>query len=946
MTAAKSRLGGWILVAAVGLNGAAGQAAETGPAGEVVRLPAIADVWLSDATPRERDSNSGKYGRLKLKNIQEMALVRFDASAAKGRTVLAASLFLRRAGADKLRYIRVSTVNQDWAEGNGRMPYGPPSGATFLHADGTPNVRRPWAWPGSSLADVIMSSGHSLGCWAERKKLPGGWISLPLAPELVYAMAVGDTDGLAIMDGGNPANENNLVYSAQAAGSEPYILARLGEPLEDIPAVPIVKAKPAPERADLGRGAVQLVIEPAPNVFCWRLTLDGEPLPRWQVKHPARRGATTLHLEDMPAGEHRLEVVAIAPGGASSPPARLAVTGSPARTNTLTLGKFDPPQSGAAAPVEDGTLRVWALPGLVKISPTQPEVMFADLGTGNEDSPPNSTSNPVWDGNEIKLFGARGEYVSCQLCLENLGKEPLRSIRVRPGALAGPNGSTIEPTEIELFLNWYARNAKQQWQPAYCVPIEHGTPLSIPDPLRGLADQQNQTLYVDVYIPKDAEAGEYAGSVAIEAGGGRKLALPVKLRVFDFLLPDRLSFWPELNAYGIPKQAHYYYRLAHRHRCVLNCLGWTPKLEGSGKGIRVVWADYDLKAGPLLSGEAFSGSRRDGVPVECMYLPLGDSWPTPLTKETYNYQAQWPGKGDPIDGIVEHYLTAPYIGSALSREYREAFLAVQRQFIEHFRERNYTQTEMQCFFGSKATHRINYGSNVWWTTDEPYHWDDWLALQFFLHLWSSGRGTAEGRLWAARADISRPQWQGRVLNGIVDAAYFGAGGFNTPAMVRRCRTLARESGLKLRSYGTVSRDDAGNTQTVATLLDAWSNGADAFLPWQTLGTANSLDRNDAGANGGAALLVPGDRFGWEVVGDFRLKALRDGQQLIEYLTLLAKRRQLTREQIRAVIRDAVGLEARARDGAGVDDADAVRFSSLSAWQIAELRRRVAERIVE
>ena len=36
--------------------------------------------------------------------------------------------------------------------------------------------------------------------------------------------------------------------------------------------------------------------------------------------------------------------------------------------------------------------------------------------------------------------------------------------------------------------------------------------------------------------------------------------------------------------------------------------GWAPKLEGSGKDISVVWAEYDLGAGPLFLG-AEAGSR-------------------------------------------------------------------------------------------------------------------------------------------------------------------------------------------------------------------------------------------------------------------------------------------------------------------------------------------------
>jgi hypothetical protein len=171
------------------------------------------------------------------------------------------------------------------------------------------------------------------------------------------------------------------------------------------------------------------------------------------------------------------------------------------------------------------------------------------------------------------------------------------------------------------------------------------------------------------------------------------------------------------------------------------CNYWVPrpKLEGKGKDIKVIWDEYDKRFGPLFDGSAFKDSRRGAVPLEVMYLPFEDSWPTPLSKENYNYQGHWPTKGEDTKYLVEQVLKAPYIGDALSQEYKDAFLAVQRQFIEHFKEKGWNKTEMQCFYGGKKTHRTQYGVNMWWTTDEPYHWDDWMALEFFCRLWSQRR---------------------------------------------------------------------------------------------------------------------------------------------------------------------------------------------------------------
>jgi hypothetical protein len=413
--------------------------------------------------------------------------------------------------------------------------------------------------------------------------------------------------------------------------------------------------------------------------------------------------------------------------------------------------------------------------------------------------------------------------------------------------------------------------------------------------------------------------------------------------VYDFALPDELSFWPELNAYQIPANLLDFHRLAHQHRLAFNPWVVRPRLEGTGGAIRVQWNEYDKAVGPLLSGEAFSLNRRAGVPTPVMYLPFIDSWPTPLSTETYRYTGHWPGRGESSASLIDHYMTAPYIGDALSQSYKDAFLAVQKQFVEHFADRGWNRTEMQLFFGGKISHRIDYGINMWWTTDEPYHWNDWLALQFFGNLWAEGRRAlgANRSIWSVRADLSRPMWTGRVLDTIVDHVYWS--GFTDPRSHQRAEWLSEHTGSGIRAYGSVNPATESHTQSVSVLLQGWLHGADAWLPWQTLGDDASLDVADNVA--GAALLVPGTRFNLPVVGDMRLKALRDGQQIIEYLVILSERHHLQREQVRAMLDDALRLTARTAPGTTQDDAGAARFSTLDVWRIAELRRALAERIV-
>ncbi len=919
-------------------------------AAEVVRLKATADIWLCDTEAAERNSSAGKADRFKLKSIQEMAAIRFDVEPAKGRQVVKATLWLHRASEDSLRHIRVSTVAADWVEGNTDKSYGPADGATWMYADS--NSKRPWTWPGSQFVDAIMGNGNTLTMWTECRKLENGWVAVDLTPEIVYALVAGDSDGLGVMEGGTLVFVNNFIHSCQSKGNEPYIEVELGQPLKDDPGKPAVKAAAAPERSHLGGGAIRVTIGESKNAFCYKVTLNGQPVERWRVKHPAAKGATEVYLEDLqPGGKYKLEVAAVAASGRSSKPVKVDVTASAALAKDVKLGAFEPPQAKGETLPRSGDMRVWAAPPLVKVDPISGDAMFGDAG----DKGDYRLANAVWDGRTIKLAGARGEYVSYQLVIENAAERPLEGVCIRTDPLEGPKGETIGTQNFELYKNWYARNQSKKWQPAYCIPMApKDRLLAVPDPERKLEGQRNQSIYVDVYIPKDAKAGIYKGLVRVawgvlsdsQAPWVADVRLPVELTVYDFEIPDQLTFWPELNAYSVPREATAYYQLAQQNRCVCNYWVPRPKLEGKGKDIKVVWDEYDKRFGPLFDGLAFKDSRRGPVPLEVMYLPFEDSWPTPLSPENYNYPAPWPGKGAGPETLAKQVLTAPYIGDALSQEYKDAFLAVQRQFVEHFKAKGWDRTEMQCFYGGKKTHRTQYGTNMWWTTDEPYHWDDWMALQFFCRFWSQGRDNlgASPSQWKARGDISRPNWQDKVLAGAVGTEYIG--GFSSPGNYRRCRLLEQDTGVKIMTYGGASADNASNTQSLVMLLDLWLHGSNGHLPWQTLGGERALDDNDAGASGGNALIVPGTRLGVPVVGDMRLKAFRDGEQIIEYMAILAQKRGLQREQIQAMVAAAVRIEAGRKAGAGADDADALRFSSLKDWQISQLRKRLAELIVK
>ena len=172
-------------------------------------------------------------------------------------------------------------------------------------------------------------------------------------------------------------------------------------------------------------------------------------------------------------------------------------------------------------------------------------------------------------------------------------------------------------------------------------------------------------------------AGEYRGTLTLSAHAARAagaLAPGRHLRVWDFTLPDHLSFLPEMNCYGLPENERDYYRLAHRHRTVLNRLPYNQNGRMAGRlrprlgrdGTSSTGPTWDRRFGPLLDGSAFADLPRKGVPVECFYLPLHENWPTPMEG---NYNGDY------------------WADRAFPESYRQAFVAASRQIAAHFRPR-------------------------------------------------------------------------------------------------------------------------------------------------------------------------------------------------------------------------------------------------------------------
>ena len=956
---------------------------------ETIKLLPIADVDVS-SHQGETDVSMGKTPKLRLKNIENLVLLNFDFRPLRGKRVKSLWLHMRTdpesaqrdfarlklpaSFVDPLRNIGVSTVSSAWVEGAEAVPFRPDSqghGATFAEAS---FGQKPWAWKGSTLADVIFGNGGSVHSHAALVREGDMWWKVAVDPAVIETLvASGSGGGLCVMDESSVSgglSANTRVFSRESGSWSPYLTVETEEVDAEPPAAPTdLSVAPAAEKAGLDSGAVRVQLRvgqvgnlsyngvaarvpnvgqvanlPYNDVAAYRLYIDGRAVEPWQVAKPGRFGEQqTFYLTDLPPRlKFRLEIEAADAAGNVSPrvgveamaspslPAPPELPGGPAR-QVANLSDTEPP-------VRFGLLRVWAFPELGKVDPMTGEQMDEpDSATyralaGRPGGPFYRQRNAVWDStaNAIRLVSARGEIVGFQVAVERAGAL-LKGVRIVLGPLRGA-AEELGVEQIRAWRAWYVQSGNR-WHAELALPLEKL--FDIPTADNGIVGQRNQTVWFDIAVPTRAHAGTYQANLQIEAEGAAPVRIPVTLEVLDVAIPETLNFWGELNCYGPPGPpgSDYFYeahRLAHYHRCAINSVpysqggdvynGYAPKLAGEGADLRVAdWTMFDRNLGPLLDGSAFAKNPRAGVPVQVLYLPMFENWPVAMTNH-YAYKGR-PGEAT----IVLHHLLAPPVEKAFDEAYRRGWVNVAREFVRHFEEKGWDRTLAEFYLNNKW----QFGGTSWWLLDEPVSRDDFLALQFFGRMWREATREARTARMLFRGDISRPQWQGDLLDGLVQIEYDNGELFQRE---RTDRVLAERMPAIWCTYGACNRVGESNLQTAAWCLRAYVAGADAVLPWNSLDNGGRSLR-EANQNG---LIVNGRSLGYGPVASFRVFALRRGAQDVEILRLLAERRRWNREQIGLLVTQRVPLSARFKQGF-LDEAAAARFANLTSRGFVELK---------
>ena len=822
---------------------------------------------------------------------------------------------------------------------------------------GHPDV--PWAGPGSDLTAVMLGQGGTL--WGSADATPPdsqGWQHIPVDPKVVAVRVAGLSYGLILFDDtgsewtrdGDRFQQrmfpNRFVYSRHAGPQRaPYLTVSLG-PADHAPPEAPTGLRGDASALPAGQTRVEWITPadhgPAGTVGFF-VEMDGKPIPRYDIPPAGPPGERVImHLRGLPAQKPEVAVTvrAVDAVGNVGPPVSAVVPVSTHRPEPL-LGNAAEPFAEAGPLPRLAEAEVAVIDALDKVHPLSGRMI-------PEQKPAYLAANHLFSArkNLIRLSAARNEFVDFQLLLH--------------GRIRGlEECSLIVPTSAGS-LHGEFREYRYVASGQGPLPDPLGPPLAAPFVLGAAGtDYTWRSLHGELYVPHDSPAGTHRGKLVLRtkaaaAGSPARLEIDVLLHVWDFTLPDFLSFLPEMNCYGLPDDKAPVYRMGHRHRTVVNCVpynqagrvadDWTLPCSGE----RLDWRRWDARLGPFLDGSAFADLPRRGVPLECFYLPLCENWPSPMEG---NYNGDY------------------WADRAFPPRYRQRFVEATRQIAEHAQARGWRDTIFEGFLNNKN----NFKQQGWsrgsspWLLDEPANFQDYWALRFFGEAFHEGVRQALGGLkkgmvpgttqanpretrqslagdgplleaiprFLFRCDISRPQWQRDSLDGVLNYNVVG----NGPFRQYHDLVIARKEKFQqiVLDYGTTNAVEESNVQPVAWCLDSWTLGSDGVVPWQTIGTAESWVKADA-----LAVFYPPGAAGFPWCPSIRLKAYCRGQQDAEYLALLAYAQSKPRWEVGQAVRAALGLVAERR-GTGFqgEDAGSVHYAKIKPQDLWALRIRVA-----
>ncbi len=938
-----------------------------------VKLPVVKDtgLWYYRGMATY---DFGAAEPLFVEGAHNAALLGFDTQAAVGKNIERATLWLHQAGEQPLVTLVVGTIAADWIEGSGDGSGPDPLGscAAYVGVDPQSGDTVRWAGRQSDVTDVMLTAGNTLRAELTVTRQGDGWQSVELPLEIAHALVSGESYGLVLVDGKGQLRSpdekfiNKYFHSRDSGRYAPYLEVELSDPPAGAPAAPAdVAVKPEIRQASLAGGGVKIFISPqsagGSAAEYYEIRTSATPLDVNSVE-----AASEVPRQLIPRAGTGLDSVLVAglePGGELYVAARAVdrfgrAGGWKFGSGAVSAALEAPVLADPRRPDIGGAIRVWAVGVDEKVNPVSGRLLednlsrYAFPGDGDYDY---MYGNYLWSAGarKITLDVPRGGTAAFQVVVSPAG-ESIGGVSLRAGWNSSPAGSGRFP--VKVFRNWYVRSDKDsQWYAEVAVP--HRGEFAVPATDNGIEGQRNQAFTVEFYVPRAARAGRYSGQVVVGARGLLARRITVEINVHQAAIPEKLPFISEMNVYG-PVGSQYgladdsdeyygieeqYYRIAHEHLTVINQLPYSqlgtikavgaPLLRGEGKDMEVAdWSAWDHRWGRYLDGSAFAGMDRQ-VPVPVMYLPFFENWPADLNKH-YRFQ---PTDTTYVGKINEHALTAPSIEKAFDPAYEQEWLAVMRQFTDHLVEKGWTDTEYQVYLNNKYYYKkrgrgIGGEGVSWWLLDEPYHWEDFKAVAWYGELFQRSLGERSEPKVVYRIDVSRPHLAFGLWDKLESVYYVSSYFYTKNAFLRQRKDLYGE---QIRNYGSFHNLEQTNLTATAWPLKSWLNGGNGLLPWKVIAQDENFEKPNK-----TAIFYPGVRFGIQgPLVSLRLKAMREGTELVTLLAMLAEREGWNLQQAALAVGERLDL-----GGATIteffDDAGTVDFSRLGSGDIAALKRDI------
>ena len=967
--------------------------------------PRMAQAWLDPAAPdvqtvlcsednqfswyngpddqQEWLLNFGASRSVRLKGHQDITALKFDLAAWRGRTIAEAELHLAKADTIPIFAMVAATIHSDWSEGTGsgeeagvgescwrwrRRPAdpdnpGPDAEWTFAHGD--------FSTASFGNYGSLVSYGHKAsGTFGAYSSAGYAWLRMKLDPAVVHALIL-DQAGLAVTDPrGYNGSYNPKVYAKEQNNTvRPRLLIRFAAESDTTPPGAVgslsVVAGPKDGEAVVSFAAPADPDEATAFGYTVRCSLVDDfngatNVDRWRIPRPASPGAAQkLLIEGLtPGSDYHFFVQAYDRAGNGGPVAGSAFALPAARpAPTLPDGPLDiPSPEGKSVQTVPGVLRHWACSEVIKVNPaTGARMEDGYAGSGSDDY---KKANVVWNAetNTIALCAARNEIVGCQLVLERLGPA-LTNVRVTASDLSGPGGATIPADPcMEWFVLHYVMK-DSAYYPDAAIPLFAPFPatFSIPEANHNPAGA-NQSVWLDLYAPKDAVPGEYQGLVSVNA---QELVSPIsihlRVRISPVVIPDLPTFLVDLNGYG-PKWDYgnvdltrlRYFQACHKHRMSLNILpyGWSaavdadraPVLTGVGPNVHAAdWAEFDSHYGAFFDGSAFRpqtlGSPYIGpganTPVSTFYTTFFESWPIHALDPTYGFDASGLGGAywnNLIDTTPDAFWTdAPDVRAAFGEGYKQGVRNIVKEWFEHAQAKGWSQTYFQVYLN----HKYDYGNCAsLWVLEECSTADDFRAVGFFHSLYHEGAALANAPdvKWHWRLDISDRWGQnyGQVDNRINwFVMNVGSSDWHWPNLRYRNVALGG-AGERWAWYGTGPAPEERGDLHMRRFLQSWAQGLDGGLPyWDNFQTnwtnSQPLSLVYSGQN------VPGFGLFEGPIMSVRVKMMRQAQQTIELANLLAAQSGWSRERVAEAVFSKYGDGGWSRSFAGLGEVEIHRL---------------------